>query len=209
MTYRPPYFRLDDRARLLELIEAHPLATFITAHDGDLSLTYAPLLARVENDQLFLEGHIARANDQWKHRPSAAVAAFRIAGHYISPTWYPSKRVNPRTVPTWDYVAIEARGAVRFIEDREWLYAFVRRLTDSQEPRVNGTWSIDDAPADYIESQLRAIVGIEMQVDSLIGTFKLNQNHPEENLQSVAAALRELATPEATALASFIDPQAP
>lgn len=204
MTYRPPYFRMDDRAALLQLIAAHPLATFVTAHDGDISLTYLPMLARVEDDALLLEGHVARANDQWKHEPSAAVAAFRIASHYISPTWYPSKRTNPRTVPTYDYVAIEARGPVRFIHEPTWLAAFTRRLTESQEPRVNGTWSVDDAPADYLEAQVKAIVGVEMRVETLIGTFKLNQNHPRENIESVVASLEALGTADASALASFM-----
>ncbi len=204
MTYRPPYFRVDDRATLLSLIASHPLAMLITAHDGDLSLTHLPFLARIEDDAVVLEGHIARANDQWKHDPSAALTAFRIAQHYISPTWYPSKRTNPRTVPTYDYVAIEARGPLRFIHDAEWLYAFTRRLTESQEPRVGGTWSVDDAPADYLEAQVKAIVGVEMRVETLIGTFKLNQNHPQENIESVIASLEALDTPDAVALAAFM-----
>ncbi len=204
MTYRPPYFRVDDRAPLLTLIASHPLAMLVTAHDGDLSLTHLPMLARTEGDSLLLEGHIARANDQWKHEPSTALAAFLIAQQYISPTWYPSKPTNPRTVPTYDYVAIEARGSVRFIHDEQWLYAFTRRLTESQEARVGGTWSVDDAPADYLESQMKAIVGLEMRVESLIGTFKLNQNHPRENIDNVAASLDALGTDDASVLASFM-----
>jgi transcriptional regulator len=204
MTYRPPYFRVDDRETLLKLIAAHPLAALVTAHDGTLSLTYVPLLARSDGGELLLQGHIARANDQWKHEPTAAVAAFKIAGHYISPSWYPSKRTDPRTVPTYDYVAVEARGAVAFIHDEEWLRSFVRRLTESQEPRVGGTWSVDDAPAEYLNSQLKAIVGIEMRVESLTGTFKLHQNHPQENVESVTASLAALATPEAVTIAAFM-----
>ncbi len=204
MTYRPPYFRVDDRETLLRLIAAHPLAMLVTAHDRDISLTHLPLLARVDVDTLLLEGHIARANDQWRHEPSTSVAAFRLAQHYISPTWYPSKQTNPRTVPTYDYVAIEARGPVRFIHDAAWLHAFTRRLTETQEKAVGGTWSVDDAPADYLEAQVKAIVGVEMRVETLTGTFKLNQNHPRENIESVIASLEALGTPDASALASFM-----
>jgi transcriptional regulator len=204
MTYRPPYFRMDDRAVLLPLIAEHPLATLITSHDGRISLTYLPMLARVVDDGILLEGHIARANDQWKFAPSDSVAAFRIAGHYISPTWYPSKETNPRTVPTYDYVALEARGPVRFVHDEEWLRAFVHRLTESQESRVGGTWSVDDAPADYFASQIRAIVGVEMRVQTLIGTFKLNQNHSRENIENVIASLEALGSRQASVLAEFM-----
>ena len=204
MTYRPPYFRVDDPAKLLALIAAHPLATVVTAHDGDLSLTYAPLLARTEGETVLLQGHIARANDHWRHDASAAVAIFKIAEHYISPTWYPSKRADPRTVPTYDYVAVEARGPIRFIHDEAWLAGFTRRLTESQEPRVHGTWSVDDAPADYLKSQLQAIVGLEMRLESLTGTFKLHQNHPKENIESVIASLEALGTARAAEIASFM-----
>ena len=196
---------MDDRATLLSLIASHPLAALITPDADDIALTYIPLLARFESDKLLLEGHIARANDQWKHGAIRGVAAFQLAGHYISPTWYPSKQMDPRTVPTYDYVAIEARGPIRFVHDEEWLHSFVRRLSESQEPRVGGTWSVDDAPADYIASQINAIVGVELTVDSLIGTFKLNQNHPEENVASVVASLAALDTMEATTLARFMN----
>ena len=86
MTYRPPYFRVDEQAALLELIAEHPLAMLVTAHDGDLSLTHVPLMARHDGEHVLLEGHIARANDQWRHEPTTSVAVFRIAAHYISPT---------------------------------------------------------------------------------------------------------------------------
>ncbi len=204
LTYRPPYFRIDDPKRLLPLIAAFPLATFATSTHDAIALTHLPLLALQEGAGLSLQGHVARANDQWKKPASSAVAIFRIADHYMSPTWYASKARDPRIVPTWDYVAIEARGAVRWIEDRDWLVDLVRRLTDSQEARIGSDWSVDDAPAEYIETQYRAIVGVEMRVTSLIGTFKLNQNHPRENIESIVAALEAQATPQALALLPFV-----
>lgn len=209
MTYRPLYSRQDDREKLLALVAGHPLALLITAHDGDISLTHVPLLARVDGASVVLEGHIARANDQWKHEPTAALAVFRIAAHYISPTWYPSRYDDPRVVPTYDYVAIEARGPLRFIHDREWLEAFTWRLSEDQERRVGGTWSPDDAPRDYIEAELKAIVGVEMRVATLEGTFKLNQHHPQENLRCMEAELRALGTPESEALAAWIQRERP
>lgn len=206
MTYRPRYFRNDDPAMLLSYLAEHPLATLVTTHDGQIELTHLPLMASSGKNGLVLEGHIARANDQWRYAATAAVAIFRIAGHYVSPTWYPSKRNDPRTVPTYDYVAIEARGPVRFIHDRDWLATFVSRLSDDQEARVGGTWSVRDAPESYIESQLHAIVGVEMRVESLTGTFKLHQNHPAENIDNVERELRALDTPESVALAKLMNP---
>lgn len=205
MTYRPPSFRVDDRARLLPLIADHPLATLITASLGDLFVTLAPLLAREIDGEIFLEGHIARANDQWKHEAESAHAQFRVVEHYISPSWYPSKSHDPKTVPTFDYVSIDARGPIEFVHDTKWLLTFVRELTEVMEHRVGGHWSVDDAPAEYLEAQAKAIVGVRLRADSLVGTFKLNQNHPDENVENVVGELRKLNTPNARLLAAFMN----
>lgn len=208
MTYRPAYFRIDDRTTLLELIARYPFASLICPSAQDVTVTHVPFFARESEGMLFLEGHIARANDQWKIASEDALVTFVIANHYISPSWYPSKRVDPRTVPTWDYVAVHARGAVRFVHDRSWLRTLVARSSEQQERAVGGTWSIDDAPSEYIDRQLEAIVGVEVRVHELTGTFKLNQNHPPENVACVIDALVALGTPNATKLASFFtDPR--
>jgi transcriptional regulator len=205
MTYRPPHARQDDPAVLLPLIAANPLAVLVTVADGEPVVTYVPLLVREGIDGiLYLEGHLARANDQWTHGDGRGVALFRIAEHYVSPSWYATKKTDPRVVPTYDYVAIEARGSVRFIQDRAWLDAFVRRLTDAQETRVQSEWSVDDAPEAYIDTQLKAIVGIELRVDALTGSFKLNRNHPRENVEGIATGLESAHTASASILATFI-----
>jgi len=204
MTYRPPHVRADDRAPLLALIAAHPLATFITVAEGAPVVTYVPLLAREEEGGVILEGHLARANNQWRGGDGTAAALFHVADHYISPTWYATKRINGRVVPTFDYVSVEARGQVHFIEDTEWLRAFVARLTVSQEARVGSGWTIDEAPEDYMESQLKAIVGLQMRVDALTGLFKLNRHHPAENVAGVIQGLEALGDPDAQAIAAYM-----
>ncbi len=206
MTYRPPYFRVDDRDALLPLMRAHTLATFVTSGAGGLQLTHLPLHAAIDGETLWLRGHVARANPQWRTPASEAAAIYRIADHYISPTWYASKRTDPRTVPTFDYVAIEARGPIAYVHEPDRLEAIVRALTEEHEAQVNGAWSIDDAPRDYIETELRAIVGVEMRVETLIGTFKLHQHHSPENIASTVHALEALGTPAALALARFMRP---
>jgi transcriptional regulator len=204
MTYRPPHVRADDRAPLLALIAAHPLATFITVMDGEPATTYLPMLAREKNGMVILEGHIARANNQWRGGDGRAAALFRVADHYISPTWYATKRINGRVVPTFDYIAVEARGNVRFIEDAVWLREFVARLTIAEEAKVGADWTIEMAPEDYIESQLKAIVGLQMQVDTLTGLLKLNRHHPAENVAGVIAGLEKLGSPDAMAIAAYM-----
>ncbi|HUA07905.1 MAG TPA: FMN-binding negative transcriptional regulator [Candidatus Acidoferrales bacterium] len=204
MTYRPPHVRADERAPLLDLIAAHPLATFITVANGEPVVTYVPLLAREEEGAVILEGHIARANDQWRGGDGRGAALFRVAEHYISPTWYATKKQTGRVVPTYDYVGAEARGRVRFIHDTEWLRAFVARLTVAEEKKAGSSWTIDEAPADYMESQLKAIVGLQMRVDALTGLFKLNRHHPAENVAGAIAGLEKLGDPDAMAIAAYM-----
>jgi transcriptional regulator len=107
-------------------------------------------------------------------------------------------------VPTFDYIAVEARGPVRFIEDTQWLREFVARLTVSQEAKVGSGWTIDEAPADYMESQLKAIVGLQMRADPLLGLFKLNRHHPAENVAGVIKGLEMLDNPDANAIAAYM-----
>ena len=205
MTYRPPHVHEDDPAVLLPIIARAPLATLITIENGEPTVTYLPMLLREDADGArYLEGHIARANGQWKGGDGLGAALFRLAEHYISPSWYATKKVDGKVVPTYDYVAVEARGPVRFIHDTEWLRAFVRRLTDDQESRIDSHWSIDDAPEEYMQSQLKAIVGVQMDVQSLTGLFKLNRHHPEANVEGIIAGLERLDTPEARLIEPFL-----
>jgi transcriptional regulator len=204
VTYRPPYFRVDDRATLLGVVARYPLATLITWNPPEPALTHLPMLATADDGELLLQGHIARANGQWRGGDGSGIAVFRAADHYISPGWYAAKRVDGRAMPTFNYVAVEARGPVRFVHERDWLLPFLHRLTDAQEAQVGGDWSAGDAPADYLDRQLGAIVGVEMRVQTLIGTFKLSQNHPQENIEGILAGFAKLGTPESKRLASFM-----
>jgi transcriptional regulator len=195
---------VDDREALMAIIARYPLATLIRWSAAEPTLTHLPMIAVEDGEELLLQGHIARANDQWRAGDGPGIAIFRAGDHYISPTWYATKRTDGRVVPTFDYVIVEARGPVRFIHDREWLLPFLHRLTDAQEAQVGADWSVDDAPAEYLDRQLGAIVGMEMRVEHLIGTFKLNQNHPQENIDGILAGFRRLGTPESERLGTFI-----
>jgi transcriptional regulator len=206
--YRPKAFRVDDPAALAAFIQQYPLASLVTYGEATIHTTHLPMyLVELPDGNRKLLGHIARANEQWKRTDPAipALAVFLAASHYISPNWYPSKRDGGRVVPTYDYAVVEARGPIRFFDDAATLRDVVAQLTRIHEARVGENWSIDDAPPEYIEAQLRAIVGVELEVTGLEGAFKLNQNHPDENLASVIAALRRLDTPDAEAIAALMD----
>jgi transcriptional regulator len=108
---------------------------------------------------------------------------------YVSPSWYPSKAATHKVVPTWNYTVVHAHGVLEAVEDAPWLEALVGRLTDHHEAPRPAPWAVDDAPADYVQQMLRAIVGIRIPLTRLVGKWKVSQNRSEADRLGVADGL--------------------
>ena len=169
------------------MIRAHPLAQLVTAGPGGLMANPAPMQAIEAGETLFLRAHLARANPQWREIAAGAevLAIFEGRDFYVSPSWYATKAETHKVVPTWNYVTVQARGMARIDESPEWLRAQVGALTDAQEAGRAEPWAVTDAPADFIAMQMRAIVGVEIEVTALTGKFKLSQNRSEADRAGV------------------------
>ncbi len=156
-----------------------------------------------------LLGHIAIANDQWKTAlPGAqALAIVRGPQAYISPSWYESKARHGRVVPTWNYEAVHLTGPIAFHQDPEWLRAFVTRLTGLHEGGREHPWAVTDAPPEYIDGQLRAIVGVELTITAIEAKQKLSQNRSELDREGVVAGLRGQPDPGSAAIADAMAAQ--
>ena len=204
--YQPGHGRFadpDPAASLGELASAVP-ATLVTLSGGRLTATILPLLFDPADGALgTLRGHLARANPQWRDGPSGveALAIFDGPDAYVSPRLYAATRRSGRHVPTWNYTTVQASGALVVRDDPAWLKEIVRRLTDRHEARWPDGWSVDDAPPDYIESELRAIVGIELRISRLEGKRKLSQNRAPADVDGVIAGL-DAGAPREQAVAS-------
>jgi transcriptional regulator len=191
--YVPEHFRETRIDVLQAFVERHPLATLVAVTPAGLTANHIPLRAQLApQGGGVLRGHIARANTLWRElQPGAAVLAiFTGADGYISPMWYPSKREHGKVVPTWNYATVHVRGSIAFIDDAGWLRQFVTSLTDLHEGGRSERWHVSDAPADYIEGMLRAIVGFEITVTDVLAKFKGSQNRPAADRAAVAEALR-------------------
>ncbi|MDY7100477.1 MAG: FMN-binding negative transcriptional regulator [Actinomycetota bacterium] len=202
--YRPAAFAEDRPDVLAGLIDRIGFAHLVTAAGG-LAATPLPLLRVPAPDGPGrLVGHVARANPQWRDLPDGAeaLAIFTGADGYISPSWYPSKAEHGKVVPTWNYVAVHAHGTVTVHDDPAWKLDLVTRLTDRHEADRAEPWAVSDAPADFVEQRLRAIVGVELRIDRLEGKRKLSQNRPADDVAGVLAGLDADGDPQGTAVAA-------
>lgn len=184
-----PRFNMMDHAEIPRLVAAAGAAELVTVGpDGYPAATLLPVVW--DGDRLIL--HMARANPHWKAIAPGSPALAVVAGSqaYVSPSWYPSKAEHGRVVPTWNYTAVHFTGRVEVYDDPAWVRDAVTRLTDLHEGRRDRPWSVDDAPATFIEQQLRAIVGIELAIEKVEGKTKLSQNRSEADRAGVIEGLR-------------------
>jgi transcriptional regulator len=133
-----------------------------------------------------------------------ALAIFQGPEAYVSPNWYPSKREHGKVVPTWNYAVVHAQGPLRFIQDTQWLHDFVARLADIHEAGQDVPWKLSDAPADYTEQMLKAIVGFEMPVSRIAGKWKVSQNRPAADREGVVAGLAARHGSDSRAMAELV-----
>ncbi len=188
--YTPPAFRIDDPAALQEIIRACALPILVSATTGGgLIATHLPL--RLEGDRLV--GHVARGNAQWRDLDPAreTLAIFTAAEGYVSPSLYAAKTEHGRVVPTWNYQAVHAYGRLEIREDPADLLPIVTALTDHYEQPRAHPWSVDDAPADYMASQLKGIVGVVLHIARLEGKAKLSQNRSKADQDGVIEGVAE------------------
>lgn len=187
--YVPPAFRMQHLPEIHAAVRAMRLASLVTAGPEGLMATPLPVLLEPAEGELgTLYGHVARANPQWR-TPGEALAIFQGPDAYVTPSWYAVKRETGKVVPTWNYLAVHATGPVEFFDDPERVRALVTRLTDAHEAGRADPWEVGDAPAAFIASQLKGIVGLRLPIARLEGARKMSQNRPAADRAGVAAGL--------------------
>ena len=190
--YLPKHFEQNDPQALQALMREHPLATLVSTGDEGLTADHVPL--EYDAASHTLRGHVARANPLWRHAAGQPVlAVFCGPQAYVSPSLYPSKAEHHKVVPTWNYAVVHAHGQLQAIEQAPWLHALVSRLTGHHEAPRAQPWAVTDAPEDFVQQMLRAIVGIEIPVGKLVGKWKISQNRAEPDRLGVAVGLAETA----------------
>ena len=197
--YVPPKHAVDEEAAWAIIREAGAGMLVVATSDG-LQSVFVPIL--VSEDHTKILSHVARANSWWRslNDGDEVLGLFLVASAYVSPSNYPSRFESPGVVPTWNYVAAEVRGRLTVHDDPDWLQRQVRVLTGQFEAGRSPEWRVEDAPSEYVERQVKAIVGIEIDVEAIQGKAKLSQNRPavdhdsvRDNLAHGSAAERNVA----------------
>jgi transcriptional regulator len=210
--YEPPLHRQDDPKALYDLIRRHPLGLLVSHGPQGLIANALPFLVDPSVGKFgMLNAHMARANGQWRDLQEAgeALVVFQGWDHYVSPSWYETKRETGKVVPTWNYVIVQARGIPRVIEDEGWLRRQITALTLSQESPRSAPWAVGDAPEDFLAAQVRQIVGLEIEISDIRGKWKASQNRNSVDRDGVVAGLQADGDPAAVAMAEIVAGAAP
>jgi transcriptional regulator len=190
--YQPPHFREDDLAVQHALIRAHPLGLLISASaDGPVANAVPFHLDTSSGGKGRLQVHVARANGQWQQIADGApvLVVFQGPHAYITPSWYQTKQETGKVVPTWNYAIVQVRGPARVIDDADWIRAQIEALTRDQEDRRAASWAVGDAPGAFIAAQIKGIIGIEIDIATIEGKWKVSQNRSAADSSGVAAGL--------------------
>ena len=206
--YLPAHFEETRPEVLHRLVSEQPLATWVVQSGAGLLVNHIPfLLDAGRGPHGTLVGHVARANPVWQSL-GPSVAVFQGPQAYISPSWYPSKGAHGKVVPTWNYAVVHAHGTPRAIESRDAVLSIVTRLTQAHEGGSAVPWSVTDAPADFIDQMLKAIVGIEIPIERWVGKWKVSQNRSVPDRLGTVAGLQQRGDPESLAMAALVPTEA-
>lgn len=208
--YIPKQFEEPRVDVMHELIRERPLATVVTMSSQGLNANHIPLHFSDEPAPFgTLRGHVARSNPMWSDLPNDEVLViFHGPDAYITPSWYATKKETGKVVPTWNYAVVHAYGSLRVIDDATWVRAQLELLTSHNEKKFPEQWTVSDAPYEFTEKLIEAVVGIEIVITRLSGKWKVSQNQPTQNQAGVVEGLCNSGLPEATSMAALINAHA-
>ena len=205
--YCPESFAENRPEILRALIQRYPLAALVSMGGNGLEANHIPLyLVPGEGPQPVLQGHVARANPLWREMPrnDEVLVIFQGPQHYISPSWYATKAETGKVVPTWNYAVVHAHGPLHVRDDPAWVRQQMDALTAQQENGFTLPWQVDDAPQDFTERLIQQVVGIEIPISRWMGKWKVSQNQPLCNRDSVVAHLEQQKQIDSGSMAEYV-----
>ena len=204
--YEPPLHRNEDLPALQALIRDRVFGLLISNGSEGLVANSVPFVLDAVASRLgTLKVHLARANSQWRDLQASpdTLVVFQGHDHYITPSWYETKRETGKVVPTWNYTMVQAKGRAQVMDDA-WLAQQIEELTQALEQRRGQPWAVRDAPADFIAMQRRGIVGIEIEILDIRGKWKTSQNRNAADRAGVVSGLDAIGDEESRAMAEIV-----
>jgi transcriptional regulator len=204
--YEPPLHRNDNLPDLHALIRERVFGLLISNGPEGLVASSVPFVLDSAASKLgTLKVHIARANPQWRDLQASpdTLVVFQGHDHYITPSWYETKRETGKVVPTWNYTMVQAKGRAKVMDDA-WLGQQIEELTQALEQRREQPWAVSDAPADFVAMQRRAIVGLEIEILDIRGKWKTSQNRNVADREGVVAGLEAMGDEDSRAMAEIV-----
>jgi transcriptional regulator len=205
--YTPEHFDESRPEVLHALMREHPFGLLVTQSSSGLAANGIPFLFDAQRGPLgTLRAHVARANPVWREARTdvESLVVFQGPQAYVSPSWYATKARTGMVVPTWNYMMVQARGRLQVRDDPQWLLQLVSELTERHESGRDAPWKVADAPETYIQGLLKAIVGLEIELASLDGKWKVSQNRPAADREGVVSGLVQQGTDMALAMAAQV-----
>jgi transcriptional regulator len=203
--YQPTLFQEGRIDVMHDLMRAYPFAAIVTSGEGGLVANHLPFLLKCRDTEFgVLEGHVARENPIWRDRAREVLVIFNGPQHYITPSWYPSKREHGKVVPTWNYAVVHAHGLLCVHEEEGWLRGHLQELVAQHEAGRDQVWTIDNTPDDFIAAMLKDIVGFEVKIEKLQGKWKVSQNRNEADRSGVVRGLKSEGTPFSVEMSELI-----
>ena len=195
-------FRRASRESALEFARERGFGALTVAGPEGVLAAHVPFVL----DQERVLAHLVRVNPLARHLGGGPASALLIVSGpdgYVSPDWYG----EPQLVPTWNYVAVHLRGELRLLDDTA-LRPILERLSAEFETRLapKPPWKTDKVDDGLLRRMMRQIIPIELSLESVESTFKLNQNRSETARSGAAAVLAAGGTPgtETRALAALM-----
>lgn len=208
--YCPAHFQEERLPELIRLIEQFPLAAIVCNGPSGLVADHIPLMYEGAHEGApgtagTLVGHVARSNPLWQlPAEQELMVVFQGPSTYISPNWYATKRQAGKVVPTWNYAVVHAHCTLTAIHDPQQVLQLITQLTDQHETPQLHPWRVTDAPREYTERLVGNIVGIELKIKRMQGKWKVSQNQPQLNQQSVVQGLLTLGADMPTHMALLV-----
>ena len=205
--YVPQHFDEPRVEVMQELMRERPLATVVTMSSLGLNANHIPLHLSTESAPFgTLRGHVARANPMWRDLQTGleALVIFHGPDAYISPSWYATKQESGKVVPTWNYAVVHAYGTLQVIDDASWVRNQLEALTAHNERRFTEPWAVSDAPRDFTEKLIAAVIGIEIVISRLSGKWKVSQNQPPQNQAGIIDGLDKVQCPDSASMAALV-----